>query len=77
MKPAIRLGLLVVFCCYVSVLARSAAVELADAKLGKGVENREVTGESTSKTLSTAGRWTVTVSDAGGASLKELTFTVQ
>jgi len=30
-----------------------------------------------SKTLHKAGSWTVTVTDAGGATLKELTFTVQ
>lgn len=125
MKPAIHIGLLLVFCCAASLVARSLAVEVADAKLGKGVENREVTGEATtfavgdrvylwlkltggpsdpikvtwkvgdktdtvslnvggnpwrtwsSKTVSAAGQWTVTVSDAGGTSLKELTFTVQ
>lgn len=104
--------------------AQAAGLQVADAKLGKGVENREIKDEATtfavgdkvflwlkvtggpgdlkvnwkqgdmtdsvslniggsswrtwsSKTVSKAGSWTVTVTDASGTSLKELTFTVQ
>jgi hypothetical protein len=104
--------------------AASGGMQVADAKLGKAVENKEIKDESTSfavgekaylwmkitggpgdlkvswkvgeatdtvsltvgasswrtwsnKTLHKAGDWTVTVTDAGGAVLKELTFKVQ
>jgi len=104
--------------------APAAGLQVADAKLGKGVENREIKDEATtfavgdkvflwlkvtggpgdikvnwkmgdntdtvslnvggnpwrtwsSKTVSKAGSWTVSVTDASGTSLKEMTFTVQ
>ena len=104
--------------------APAGGLQVTDAKLGKGVENREIKDEATtfavgdkvflwlkvtggpgdlkvnwklgdntdsvslsvggspwrtwsSKTVGKAGSWTVTVTDASGASLKELTFTVQ
>ena len=104
--------------------AAAGGLQVADAKLGKGVENRDIKDEATtfavgdkvflwlkvtggpgdikvtwkmgdisdtvsltiggsawrtwsSKTASKAGSWTVTVTDASGATLKELTFTVQ
>lgn len=104
--------------------AAAGGVQVADAKLGKSIENREIKDEATtfakddkvflwlkltggpgdikvnwklgdatdtvsltvggsswrtwsSKTVGKAGSWTVTVTDAAGATLKELTFTVQ
>jgi len=108
-----------------SAPALAQPLEIADAKLGTGVENREITGETTTfavndkaflwlrvvggpaddikvtwsvddhsdtvslkvgsaswrtwanKTLWMAGDWKVTVEDAGGQVLKEITFTVQ
>lgn len=104
--------------------AAAGGLQVADAKLGKGVENREIKDEATtfavgdkvflwlkvtggpgdlkvnwkmgdstaevslniggnpwrtwsSRTVSKVGSWTVTVTDASGATLKELTFTVQ
>jgi hypothetical protein len=104
--------------------AAAGGLQVADAKLGKSVENREIKDEATtfavgdkvflwlkvtggpgdikvnwklgdntdsvslniggnpwrtwsSRTVGKAGSWTVTVTDAAGATLKELTFTVQ
>jgi hypothetical protein len=104
--------------------AAAAGIQVADAKLGKGVENRDIKDEATSfakddkvflwlkltggpgdikvnwkmgdmtdtvslnvggaswrtwssKTVGKAGSWTVTVTDAAGATLKELTFDVK
>jgi hypothetical protein len=104
--------------------AAAAGLQVADAKLGKSIENREIKDESSTfavgekatlwmkvtggpgevkvnwkvgdvtdtvtlniggdpwrtwstKTLHKAGSWTATVTDAGGATLKEMTFTVQ
>ena len=132
MKQLSSIIVLVVFAA-VSLAARPAApqgaaaaagVQVADAKLGKGVENKEIKDESTTfavgekaylwmkitggpgdlkvnwkvgettdtislnvgasawrtwstKTLHKAGDWTVTVTDASGTTLKELTFKVQ
>lgn len=104
--------------------AATASIQVAEAKLGKSVENKDIKDEATtfavgdkvflwlkvtggpgdikvnwkmgdstaevslnvagnpwrtwsSRTVSKAGSWTVTVTDASGATLKELTFTVQ
>jgi hypothetical protein len=105
--------------------AAQASLEVAEAKLGKGVENREITEPATTfavgekvflwlkvtggpsdpikvtwklgeestdvslniggnpwrtwstRTVSKAGAWTVTVTDAAGRTLKEMTFNVQ
>src|SRR3954467_7102345 len=101
--------------------AAPAGLQVSDAKLGKGVENKEIKDEATefavgekaflwlklaggtgdfkvnwkvgdatdtvsltaggtpwrtwsNKTLHKAGAWTVTVTDAAGATLKEMTF---
>ncbi|HTT38545.1 MAG TPA: DUF2914 domain-containing protein [Burkholderiales bacterium] len=107
------------------LIAAAEGVQVAEAKLGKGVQDRQITDESTSfavndkvylwlkltggpsdpvkvdwkigdftdsvslkvggspwrtwssKTAFKAGEWTVTVSDAGGNTLKEMKFTVQ
>ena len=132
MKRLSSIIVLTVFAA-VSLAARHAApqgaaaaggVQVAEAKLGKGVENKEIKDESTTfavgekaylwmkitggpgdlkvnwkvgettdtislnvgasawrtwstKTLHKAGDWTVTVTDASGTTLKELTFKVQ
>jgi len=132
MKRLSSIIVLTVFAA-VSLAARPAApqgaaaaggVQVAEAKLGKGVENKEIKDESTTfavgekaylwmkitggpgdlkvnwkvgetadtislnvgasswrtwstKTLHKAGDWTVTVTDAAGTTLKELTFKVQ
>jgi hypothetical protein len=108
-----------------STVAIAAGVQVAEAKLGTGVQDRMVTGEATSfavndkvyvwlkltggpsddikvtwkmgdysdstalkvggdpwrtwanKTVFKAGAWTVMVTDAAGATLKELTFDVK
>ena len=132
MKQRSSIIVLVVFAA-VSLAARPAVpqgaaaaggVQVAEAKLGKGVENKEIKDEATTfavgekaylwmkitggpgdlkvnwkvgettdtislnvgasswrtwstKTLHKAGDWTVTVTDASGTTLKELTFKVQ
>ncbi|HEY7759656.1 MAG TPA: DUF2914 domain-containing protein [Burkholderiales bacterium] len=109
-----------------TVLSQEEGLKVAEAKLGKGVQDREITEEATafalneraylwlrvnggpadpiqvtwksgdhtdtvplkigggptwrtwsSKTLWKAGDWTVTVTDAGGHVLQEVSFTVQ
>jgi hypothetical protein len=124
MKKLLSLLALALF-AFLPLSALSEGLQVADAKLGKGVQNHAITEEATSfavnekvylllkltggpsdpvkvnwkvgdstdtvslkvggtpwrtwstKTAWKAGDWTVTVTDAGGQVLKEMTFTVQ